>query len=68
MRSRCLIAQPFRRDGGLLRGRRAATAARRCPPPLRAYQDATPSKEPAVPAAAILSLQGGPGFGRREGV
>jgi hypothetical protein len=40
MRSRCLIAQPFRRDGGLLRGRRAATAARRCPPPLRAYQDA----------------------------
>ena len=29
---------------------------------------ATPSKEPAVPAAAILSLRGGPSFARRDGV
>jgi hypothetical protein len=29
---------------------------------------ATPSKEPAVPAAAILSLQSGHGFARRDGV
>jgi hypothetical protein len=28
----------------------------------------TPSKEPAVPAAAILSLRGAPSFGRRDGV
>jgi lipopolysaccharide/colanic/teichoic acid biosynthesis glycosyltransferase len=29
---------------------------------------ATPSKEPAVPAAAILSLRSGPSFGRRDGL
>ena len=29
---------------------------------------ATPSKEPAVPAAAILSLRGAPGFASRDGV
>jgi hypothetical protein len=29
---------------------------------------AMPSKEPAVPAAAILSLRGAPSFGRRDGV
>jgi hypothetical protein len=29
---------------------------------------ATPSKEPAVPAAAILSLRGAPSFARRDGV
>jgi len=29
---------------------------------------ATPSKEPAVPAAAILSLRSAPSFARRDGV
>jgi hypothetical protein len=28
----------------------------------------TPNKEPAVPAAAILSLRSGPSFGRLDGV